>query len=133
MPYAFEFDWRNRVFRVRLYGRVTDKVLRDFYRAAYKINFHTQPVAALLDMSEITSLELSTATVLELAAAAPLMPLENRPRVLIAPTAASYKVARLFERHGKATRPKLHVVRTEGEALGIIGVKKPNFEPLDWM
>jgi hypothetical protein len=37
----------------------------------------------------------------------------------------------MFESHGEATRPNLHVVRTYKEALVIVGVIEPKFEPID--
>jgi len=130
MPYTFDFDWRNRIVRVRLHGRVTDSELRDIYREGFRVNFRSQPAAGLMDVSEITSIEVSAATVRELAKASPIALQANIPRVVIAPSAKAYMLARLFERLGKATRPNLHVVRTEAEAFEIIGVKKPTFGPM---
>jgi len=133
MPYTFDFDWRNRIVRVRLHGRVTDSELREIYREGFRINFKSQPAAGLMDVSEITSVEVSAATVRELAKASPITLQESLPRVIIAPSAKAYALARLFERLSKATRPNLHVVRTEEEAFGIIGAKEPKFDPLDWI
>lgn len=133
MPYAFELDWEHRIVRVRLTGRVNDSDLRDIYREGFKVYFQTDPIAGLLDLSEIGSIEVTAATVRELAKATPIALKESLPRVVIAPSAETYILARLFETLGKATRPNLHVVRTEAEALGIIGVKKPKFAPLDLM
>lgn len=131
IPYIFEFDWEHRIVRARLSGRVTDNDLRDMYREGFKVNFQTEPTAGLLDVSEITSIEVSASTVRDLAKATPIALKESLPRVVIAPSAETYILARLFEALGKATRPNLHVVRTEAEAFGIIGVKKPKFDPLD--
>jgi len=130
MPYVFEFDWQNRIVRVRLYGRVTDSELRDIYRQGFKVYFQTEPIAGLMDVSGITSIDVSATTVRELAKATPIALQESLPRVVIAPSAETYALARLFETLGKATRPNLHVVRTEAEAFEIIGVKKPTFGPM---
>jgi hypothetical protein len=40
-------------------------------------------------------------------------------------------MARMFESHGEATRPNLHVVRSYKDALVIVGVQDPQFEPVD--
>ena len=103
MPYTFDFDWRNRIVRVRLHGRVTDSELREIYREGFRINFKSQPAAGLMDVSEITSVEVSAATVRELAKASPITLQESLPRVIIAPSAKAYALARLFERLSKAS------------------------------
>ena len=133
MPYAFDVDWKHLILRMRLYGQVTNREIREFYRAGFKLNFHTQPVAGIADLSAISVLRVSDATIYELAEAWPVMPNQALPRVIIAPSSNTYRVARLFELHGEATRPNLHVVRTEREAFAIIGVLRPTFVPLDWI
>jgi hypothetical protein len=36
----------------------------------------------------------------------------------------------MFEMQGQDTRPSLHVVRTEKEAMAILGVTETKFEPI---
>jgi hypothetical protein len=59
------------------------------------------------------------------------MPHPALPRVIIAPSADFYGLARMFEIQAEATRPNLHVVRSEREALAILAVQDPHFDPLD--
>jgi hypothetical protein len=131
MPWSFDFDWKNRILRARLYGRVTDEELKDMYRTGYKLIFRTQPSASILDGSAGTSFEISPETVRELAKSAPAPSDPDIIRVIIAPSAAFYGLARMFEIQGEETRPHLHVVRSEKEALAILAVQNPRFEPLD--
>ena len=133
MPYTFDFDWKHRILRIRFLGLFTDEQLRSYLRAAFKVNFHTQPAAAMVDMSEITTVKVTRATITEIAGEAPTIAKQSVPRVIIAPTRKLFELARLFQEHGKSTRPSLHIVHTENEALDIIGVPNPVFEPLEWV
>ena len=67
----------------------------------------------------------------ELAALAPADPLVSRPRVIVAPNTLIYSFARMFQIFGKITRPNLHVVRNLAQALALLGVATPHFEPFD--
>lgn len=130
MPYPFEFDSTHRILRCQLEGRVTDEELSGYYRDAERYAKQTDPLAGILDMSGVTSLEVSPETIGELARLPPAMPYPSRPRVLIATSPAVFGVARMFELQGQATRPNLHVVRSEKEALAILGVAETSFEPI---
>jgi hypothetical protein len=130
MPYHFEFDSTHRILRCQLEGRITDEELRGYYRDAERYATRTDPLAGILDMSGVTSLEVSPEAVRELARLPPAMPNPSRPRVLIATSPAVFGVARMFELQGQATRPNLHVVHSEKEALAILGVTQTRFEPI---
>jgi len=82
-------------------------------------------------MSGITSFEASPQTVRELAAMTPIIPDLDLLRVIVAPAPDIFGMARMFESHGEATRPNLHVVRSYKDALVIVGVQNPQFEPVD--
>ena len=130
MPYHFEFDSANRVLRGQLVGKITDEVLREFYRDSEKYIALTNPRSTVADMSSVTSLEVSAQTIRELANLPPALADPSRGRCIIAPAAQTYGMARMFELQGQETRPNLHVVRTEREAWAILGVSKPKFEPI---
>jgi hypothetical protein len=70
-------------------------------------------------------------TVRELASMRPAIPDQDLLRVIVASSPDVYGMARMFESHGEATRPNLHVVRTYKEALVIVGVIEPKFEPIN--
>lgn len=131
MPYIFDFDLTNDILRCRLDGRVTDAVLRDFFRAGSEQAVRTHPGAGVIDFSEVTSLEVSAQTIQQLAKATPEWRDPNLRRIVIAPSPEVYGMMRMFEIHGEEKRPNLHVVRTEREAWAILAVPDPRFEPLE--
>ena len=131
MPCSFDFDSKNRILRCRLHGRITGQELKTMYMNLYEIVLRTRPNAGLVDGSEVTSIEVSAELMRQLAKAAPVMPHPALPRVIIAPSADFYGLARMFEIQGEATRPNLHVVRSEREAFAILAVQDPHFDPLD--
>jgi hypothetical protein len=55
---------------------------------------------------------------------------QNSIRCVVAPSAKVFGLARMFELQGEGTRAKLHVVRTMKEALAILGVQEPKFDPV---
>jgi hypothetical protein len=130
MPYQFEFDSKSGIFQCRFEGRVNDEELKEYYRAAAKVAARISPQSAVLDLSALKILEVTTDTIRELAKAPPTLPDPERPRVIIAPAAQVFGMARMFEMLGEGTRPNLHVVRTHAEAWAILRVQKPRFEPL---
>jgi len=132
MPFSFDFDWKNRILRGRLFGQIGDDHLKDYYRTAFQIVSRTQPLAAIIDGSAITEFSVAANTILELAKSPPALPNPNLPRVIIAPSPVFYGMARMFEAQGEPTRPNLHVVRTENEAWAILAVQDPQFEPLSF-
>jgi len=129
--YSFDFDPKNRVLRFSLKGRVTDELMRDFYYGMREPVFRTQPDAGVLDTSTVISFEVSSQVIRELAAASPIIPNPDFPRVVIAPSPDVYGMMRMFVEQGELTRPNLHVVRAESEAWAILGVQSPQFEPVE--
>ena len=130
MPYHFEFDETNRILRCRFDGRVNDEALKEFYRLAAEYVAQTDPRAAIIDLSAVTSFEVSPETIRELAKSAPAMPDPSRPRCIVAPSPQIFGLARMFEIEGEVTRPNLHVVHTLEEAWAILGVQGFQFKPL---
>jgi hypothetical protein len=130
VPYHFDFDAAHRIARCRFAGPISDDDFRNFYADAAKVVKQLDPVGGLLDLSAATSFDVSPQTVHELAGLPPVLPQVERPRVVVAPAPATFGLMRMFELVGERTRPSLHIVRTEREALAILGVLEPHFEPL---
>jgi hypothetical protein len=130
MAYRFEFDSTNRVLRGQLEGKITDEGIKEFYRDAGKYAEATNSRASVLDMSSVTSLEISAQTIRELANLPPAIADPSQPRCIIAPSAKVFGMARMFELQGQDTRPNLHVVRTPKEAWAILGFSRTKFEPI---
>lgn len=131
MSYHVDYDETQRILRGRFEGRVGDGELRQFYREIAKFVAQTNPLAAIVDMTAVTSLDVPPDTIRELANSPPAFPDPDRPRVLIAQATAVFGIARMFELQGQASRPNLHVVRTEKEAMAILGVVELKFEPVE--
>lgn len=130
MPSFFDFDSTNRILRCRLEGKITDEDLKEYYRLVGEYASLTDPRAGVLDMLSVTSMEVSSQTIRQLANLPPAMAHPSRPRCIIAPSAQVFGMARMFELQGQDTRPNLHVVRSQQEAWAILGVSKPKFEAI---
>jgi len=129
--YSFDFDPKNRILRFLLSGRITDEMMSDFYEGMREPAHRTRPNAGVLDTSTVISFEVSSQLIRRLAAASPIIPNPDFPRVVIAPSPDVYGMMRMFERQVEGTRPNFHVVRADSEAWAILGVQNPQFEPLD--
>jgi len=130
MPYTFGFDLTNGIHRGRLRGRVTEEVLREFFQVAFQQALRTHPSAGVVDLSEVTSFEVPSETIRQLATATPVLTDPEVQRIVIAPTPHLFGMMRMFAMEGERTRPNLHVVHTEKEAWAILGVQSRRFAPL---
>jgi hypothetical protein len=130
MPYAFDFDLANGILRCRLDGRVTDDVLRDFFRIGAALAARTHPSAGVIDLSAVTSFDVSAEALREQSKIPPVLTDPDLRRIVIAPSSDVYGMMRMFELEGEDVRPNIHVVRTEQQAWAILGVKSPVFAPL---
>lgn len=133
LPYTFDFDLTKGILRCRLNGRVTDEVLKDFFRTGAQHAIRTRPSAGVVDLSEVTSFEVSVQSIEKLARSTPVLQDPNLCRVIIAPSLEMYGMMRMFEIEGEATRPGIHVVHTEREAWAILSVAEPQFCAIDMM
>ncbi len=130
MSSRFDFDLANGILRCHLDGRVTDEILRDFFRAGAALAKRTKPAAGVIDLSGVTSFAVSAQTLRELSRVPPVLDDPGLRRVVIAPSPDTYGMMRMFELEGEDIRPDIHVVRTEGQAWAALGVENPRFEPL---
>jgi hypothetical protein len=130
MPYRFDFDPANGILLCRLSGLVTDDALRDFFRAGAGIALKIHPTAGVVDLTEVTSFDVSAKTLREQSKVSPNFRNPRLRRIIIAPSPDTYGMMRMFELEGEEVRPEIHVVRTEKEAWAILAVENPLFEPL---
>lgn len=131
MLYSFDFDLAHRILRCQLHGRVTDEVLKECYRAIAEYVAQIDPRAGIMDLSAVTSFEVSREAVRELARSAPAVPDPNRVRIVVAPSDCIFGMARMFQIEGERTRPNLHIVRSLAEAWAVLGVQDFVFEQLE--
>ncbi len=109
MPYLFEFDSSHRVLRCTMSGPVTD---------------------AILNFTQVSSIEISSVTIRNLAASSPSPQCASLPQFIVAPSDYGYGMARMFQLWGRQVRPELQVVRSLAEAYEAIGLEEPHFEPI---
>jgi hypothetical protein len=131
MSYTFDYDLTNDILRCRLGGRVTDGVLQEFFQRGSQHARTTQPSAGVVDLSEVTSLEVSAETIRQIARSKPVVDDPDFRRIIIAPTPHLFGMMRMFATQGEEVRPNLHVVRAEKEAWAILVVQDPQFKPLE--
>jgi len=129
--FHFEFDPENEIFLAKFHGTVTSESIKDFYRAAAAAALLAKEFrASIADFSEATLVRATPHTVRELAALPPADPVVSRPRVIVAPNALLFALARMFRLIGRATRPNLHVVRSLSQAYTLLEITAPCFEPI---
>src|SRR5579863_5487056 len=98
--FYFEFDPTNRILRAAFSGVVTDQDILIFYRMLAQHSAALDPLAGILDLSAVTSFEVSVQTVRELAWSEPAMPHPDRLRFIVAGSSHIFGMARMFEFEG---------------------------------
>ena len=131
MPCKLDFDLTFGILRCRLAGPVTDEVLRQFFQVGARYARRTHPSAGVVDLSEVSSFEVSAEMIDEIARTTPVLTDPELQRIVIAPTPQLFGMMRMFATQAEEKRPNLHVVRTEREAWAILGVPNPQFNTLD--
>lgn len=131
MPYHFDFDPIHRILRTRFDGQLTDEQMREYYAVASNLADSLDLSGGIMDLSAVTSLEVTPHTMRELAKLRPAIADPDIPRVIVAPSPTAFGLARMFELYGEGTRPNLHVVTTHAAAYAILRIVNPTFKPLD--
>ncbi len=132
MAYRFEFDSANRILLLRFEGPLTNESLVEAYNAIRKYSNATDAKAGIWDFSSVTEVNVTSDVVRSLAKREPAMPDATiLPRIVVAPAAHVFGIARMFQLVGESTRPLLTVVRGMDEALTALAVQSPHFEPLE--
>jgi hypothetical protein len=130
MAFRFEFDAVNKILLVRYEGLVTDKLLAESYEELRKYAKATDAHSSISDFSCITESDASSEFIRELARREPGMD-ATCPRFILVGRTVGFGLARMFQITGEPKRPLLQVVRTLDEALAVLGVQSPHFEPLE--
>lgn len=129
MTSAFEFDPINKVVCWRLRGEVTDELFVESLQLVADILADTHPTSGIIDLSQVTSLLISTQSITQTANSKPIFPVEL-PRVIVAPSNHVYGMSRMFAAHSEGTRKDVEVVRTMDEAYRLLGIKDPQFRAM---
>ena len=131
MPYWFDYDSDHRLLRCRVEGVTGDEELRRCYHAVHVLFDKLQPRAGILDLTAVTSFEVSTETIRAIAASPPAIAAPEVPRVIIAPKPNIYGFARMYQQLGAETRPSLMIVHRAEEAYAALGVAPQRFERVE--
>jgi hypothetical protein len=128
--FRFEFDAANRILLVRVEGRVTDKLVEDFFLKTRELATEMQVRASIVECSAVTELAVNSDFLRALAKRALASPDPPRRRFLVVARTAAYGLARMFQIAGESQRPYLEIVRTLPEVWAALGIRSPQFEPL---
>lgn len=130
MSCHFEFAPKDRILRCRFDGQVTDELLGKYYAQVGQMVAQTNARAGILDLTEVTSWDVSNELVRSLARSLPALVDSSLPRFIVAPSAHLFGTARMFQILGEQTRPELKVYRTLDETYAALGVASPDYEPI---
>jgi hypothetical protein len=128
--FQFEFDPESKILHGRFNGQLTSESIRDYCRTAASLWAAADFRASAIDLSGVTSVDVTPGSIQELAAASPVDPVASRPRVIVASNAQIFGLARVFQMAGKALRPNLHVVGNSHQLFELLGVTAPRFQPI---
>ena len=126
MEYAIDLDPTHEVLRVTMTGIVTGPVFREIYASLSRFAATGGPYALILDMSGVTSNQLSIEALRDLAQKPPAVPL-GRLHVVAAPRPEDYGVVRMFELLRDGMGGQFHNVLSVDEAYAMLEVGPENF------
>ena len=130
MRARLEFDATHELLLLRAEGQFTEQSVRSNQASVRKYATATGVQAVIFDLSGVAEFVLSTNFIKSLAKEEPSVS-ASHPLVIVAPSAHGFGLSRMFQSLGEQTRPLLQVVRTMDEALSVLGIPSPHFEPLD--
>lgn len=130
MSYRFELDPAHKVLLVTFSGQLGDELAKKSYKDISETVTRLSPGAVIVSLSEITSYEVSTQAIHEMAGFKPMVEDPSVPRIVVAPSAHIFGMLRMFQILGEQTRPMLQIVSSMDEAYAELGVTKLKFEPL---
>jgi DNA-binding NarL/FixJ family response regulator len=128
--FQFEFDPKSKILHGKFNGQLTSASIRDYCRTAASLWAATDFRGSAIDLSGVTSVDVTLDAIHELAAASPVDPVASRPRVIVAPNDQIFGLARMFQMTGKATRPNLRVAQNARQVFALLGVTTPHFKPI---
>ncbi len=112
--------------------RITEAEFNEYISESGFYRARLQSRAGVLDLTQVTSFEVSSQTISTLAERAFAFSDPNWLRIVIAPTPPLFGLARMFQLRGAELRPNLHVVHTTAEAWALLSLEKePKFGPLE--
>src|SRR6185437_2180122 len=133
MSCAFDFDSTNRILRSRLAGQVSDEEFIEFYRGISRRVIHLSPRAGIIDLSDVTSFDVSVQVMGALATLPSVAQDPSFLRIVIAPSSETFAMMRMFGTAAGPAHPNVKVVQTERDAWALLSLNAPRFHPLPAM
>ena len=130
MGYLFEFDALNRLLRITWEGTITDEALREGVELGRRFLESHLGTGVISDFSRVTTFDVSSPTVREVAAVEPRGEQESVV-VTVAPHDLTFGMARMFSQLTEDKRPSQYVVRTLEEAYELMHIKDPQFRRIE--
>lgn len=128
MKFVIEFDADRRINRGTFHGPINDELMLAWYERCKQLVHKYKTQAAIVDFSDVTSFDVSAATMRHLASMAPVLPDPHR-RCVVAPSDYLYGMMRMFQMLSRHGRHDLHILRTMTEAYDVLRLKvEPAFE-----
>lgn len=129
MKSYFGFDRQQEIVLAILEGDFGDEDLRQFFASMEVHARNLHPAAVIIDFST-AKVQLSSEGIWS-AARMPSPYPQPIPRFLIAPDLHVFGLARMYQMMRGDRPDSLHVVRSADEALELLEVPHPLFEPVD--
>jgi hypothetical protein len=128
MKFVIEFDADRKLNRGTFHGPINDQLMLAWYDRCKQVVHKYKTQAAIVDFSDVTSFDVSPATMRHLASMAPILS-DPHPRCIVAPSDFLYGMMRMFQMLSRHGRHELHILRTMTEAYQVLGLKlEPAFE-----
>ena len=117
------FDEGRKTVLASLDGVLNESVLADLTAAIRSVVQSQTPSAIIVDLSGITSFEISNQAVRSIART-PSTASTEIERIVIAPQNHIYGVTRMFQAYADGNRPNVHVMRSLEEAYKYLASKE---------
>lgn len=131
MSYVFDFHLASGILRTRFRDQVTDEEFRDYYNVVRDLAGKIPIKGAILDYSGVASYEITSAVIRKFAASKPTVANPQFPILVIAARPHIFGASRMFQILSNESRPGLRIVKTEEEAFTALGLRDPQFQPID--
>ncbi|HEX8924914.1 MAG TPA: hypothetical protein VF786_03940 [Terriglobales bacterium] len=130
MEATLAVDRAHKVIFIHFQETLTNEVfLRAYGKARNWIAAHGY-ASQITDFTDVTSFQVTSNAIRELAESAPLAP-DEYLRVVVAPQQVAFGITRMFEIMGSGTRDRVHIVETVEQAYGLLGTDQSQFQPID--
>lgn len=128
MKLVIEFDSNRKLARVTFHGCVDDNTIVESYKRMGQAASAYRPDTAILDFSDVSSFDVTPATIRQLASLPPNLP-DPHPRCVVTPQDLIFGMVRMFQILGEEKRKNLQVVRSMTEAYKVLGIPgDPEFQ-----